>query len=81
MSDKIILSCILHLVKDIIKMSNDAMIEASTIELRNIFNESITQHGHNQFAIFEYMNQNNMYQITQAPKSDIKKLLALRFID
>jgi len=76
MTDKTILTAVLCILKDLMKMGNTAMIEAPTMELRQVFTTAAMRHGDCQFAVFEFMEKHGMYPIEAAPPEKIKQAIS-----
>lgn len=81
MTEQIMLTCVLNILKDLMKLGHTAMIEAPTVALRSLFANAATEHGHCQFAIFAYLEKHGLYPVEAAPKPKIKQTLNLCLVD
>ncbi|MCL2177166.1 MAG: spore coat protein [Firmicutes bacterium] len=73
LNDKLMLTDVLTHLKDIMTLSGMAFKESNCEKMRAMVTKTSERVGENQFALFQYMNQNGMYPIQNADPKLVKQ--------
>ena len=75
LNDNLMLTDILTHLKDIMTLSDTAIKESSCEHMRELIDKTCARVSENQFAVFQFMNENDMYPIENAePKKVVESV-------
>jgi spore coat protein CotF len=73
LNDTLMLTDIITHLKDIMTLSGTGIKESSCEKMRGMLMQTSNRVAENQFAVFQFMNENNMYPIENAEPQKVKQ--------
>lgn len=75
LNDKLMLQDILAHLRDLMMASGTAIQHSNCQNMRDVVTKTSTRTTQNQFAVFKYMNDHNMYPIKNCTDTELREAI------